>query len=77
MVIQLGYESVKAIDDGGVKLCFLGHPPDMHIPPLLSLEVPDSNDLANGVDRQNAKNTKRGKALTLTSVTPLKSFAKC
>jgi len=39
MVIKLGYETVKAIDDGGLKLAFLGRPPNVLIPPVLSLEV--------------------------------------
>ena len=39
MVIKLGYETVKAIDDGGLKLSFLGQSPNLLIPPVLSLEV--------------------------------------
>jgi hypothetical protein len=39
MVIKLGYETVKTIDDGGLKLSFLGQPPNLLIPPVLSLEV--------------------------------------
>jgi len=40
MVIQFAYESVKALDDGGVKLSFLSHAFEMHIPPVRFLEAP-------------------------------------
>jgi hypothetical protein len=39
MVIKLGYEMVKVIDDGGLRLSFLGQSPNLLIPPVLSLEV--------------------------------------
>ena len=39
MKIQLGYETVTAIDDGGITLSFRGEKPNFLIPPVLSFEV--------------------------------------
>lgn len=77
MLIKLGYETVKAIDDGGLKLSFLGSPPNIFIPPILSLEVLPAPTLSPNCFRQNAKNTKRETTSILISAMPPKYFVKC